>query len=183
MRSKYRNPDRGGEDLSNTIHAEHFITTLWRIGILTKTSYMAPLPPPPPPPTPPALRSLQRNLLNAARNLLDSRLLRRPVLALLRGLDALASGLFRLLALLLGLLRRRFFRLLFLGLARLLAAKLLAPLLLLLGLDLREEVARFADLVVDGQRARLPVIRDDEELGVELREDVGGGFGPVFFCC
>jgi hypothetical protein len=35
--------------------------------------------------------------------------------------------------------------------------------------------------VVDGQRARLPVIRDDEELGVELREDVGGGFGPVFF--
>jgi hypothetical protein len=164
-------------DLSNTIHAEHFITTLWRIGTLTKTSYMSP---PPPPPTPPALRSLQRNLLNAARNLLDSRLLRRPVLALLGGLDALASSLFRLLALLLGLLRRRFLRLLFLGLARLLAAKLLAPLLLLLGLDLREEVARFADLVVDGQRARLPVVGDDKELGVELREDVGGGFRPVF---
>jgi hypothetical protein len=143
--------------------------------------HACPHPPFAPTTTAPALRSLQRNLLNAARNLLDSRLLRRPVLALLRGLDALASGLFRLLALLLGLLRRRFFRLLFLGLARLLAAKLLAPLLLLLGLDLREEVARFADLVVDGQRARLPVIRDDEELGVELREDVGGGFGPVFF--
>jgi hypothetical protein len=56
---------------------------------------------------------------------------------------------------------------------------LFAPFLLLLGLDLREEVGGLADLVADRERLRLPVIGDDEELGVQLTKDVLGGVRPV----
>jgi hypothetical protein len=51
--------------------------------------------------------------------------------------------------------------------------------LFLLGLNLREEVGGLANLVADRERLRLPVIGDDEELGVELAEDVLGGVRPV----
>jgi hypothetical protein len=50
--------------------------------------------------------------------------------------------------------------------------------LLLLGLDLRKEIAGGPDLVADGKRAGFPVVGDDEEFGVKLGEDGGGGIGP-----
>jgi hypothetical protein len=110
-------------------------------------------------------------LLNASCDLLFRRLRRRTILSLLGTLYTLGVGLLRLLPLLFCLLSGRFPRLLVLCLARLLSAKLFAPLLLFLGLDLREQIAGSADFVGNWQRACLPVVGDDEELGVELRED------------
>jgi hypothetical protein len=46
---------------------------------------------------------------------------------------------------------------------------LLAPLLLLLRLDLAEKVASGADLVADRKGTCLPCVRNDQEFGVELR--------------
>jgi hypothetical protein len=60
-----------------------------------------------------------------------------------------ASSFLRLLALLLGLFSCRLLCLLLLGFARFLAAELLTPLLLFLGLDLAEEIASGANLVAD----------------------------------
>lgn len=97
------------------------------------------------------LRRLQRDLLYTPSDLLFRRLRRRSILALLCSLYALGLSLLRLLTLLLCLLGSCFTCLLFLGFARLFTAELLAPLLLLLGLDLREEVAGCSDLVADGQ--------------------------------
>jgi hypothetical protein len=122
---------------------------------------------------------LQTHLLDAPRDLFFRRLRRRAVLALFGTLNALGVGLLRLFPLLLSLLFGSFPCLLVFCLARLFSAKLLAPLLLFLSLDLREQIAGGADLVGDWKRACLPVIGDDEELGVELREDGGGSIGPV----
>jgi hypothetical protein len=100
------------------------------------------------------LRRLQANLFDAAGHFFLSGLSRGPILALLRSFDAVRSSACRflgLLPLLLGLLGRRFSSLFLFGFASLLAAKLLAPFLLLLGLDLGEEVAGCSDLVADGQ--------------------------------
>lgn len=79
-------------------------------------------------------------MLNAARDGILSLLVCRTILALLSSLHAfgLAGGLLSLLTLLVGLLGGSLSRFLLLRLARLLAAELLAPLLLLLGLDLRK---------------------------------------------
>jgi hypothetical protein len=120
-------------------------------------------------------------LLNASCDLLFRRLRCRTILSLLGTFYTLSVGLLRLLPLLLCLLSGSFPCLFVLGLARLLSTKLLAPFLLFLGLDLREQIAGGADLVSDWQRARLPVVGDDEELGVELGEDGGGGIGPFGF--
>jgi hypothetical protein len=77
-------------------------------------------------------------------------------------------------------LLRRFLRLDFLlDLARLDAAKLLAPFLLALGLDLREEKRRFADGMCRRYRCAFPRVGDDEELGTELLEDGVCCCGPV----
>lgn len=130
-----------------------------------------------------SLRCLKSNLLHSARNSLFGLLVCRTVLALLSGLDTLglASSLLGLLPLLVGFLCGGFPSLLLLGLASLLATELLAPLLLLFGLDLREQVGGLADLVVDGKRLSLPVIGDDKELCVKLVEDVLGCARPVIY--
>jgi hypothetical protein len=100
------------------------------------------------------LRRLQADLFDAAGHFFLCGLSRGPILALLRCFDALRSSacsFLRLLPLLLCFLGRRFPSLFLFGFASLLAAKLLAPLLLLLGLDLGEKVAGCSDLVTDGQ--------------------------------
>jgi len=96
------------------------------------------------------LRCLQRNLLDATRHLVFRRPRSRAALALLCGLDALNGSLLGLLTLLFGFLGSSLLSLLLLGLACFCAAKLLAPFLLPLGLDLGEEVGCGADLVADG---------------------------------
>ena len=102
-------------------------------------------------------------------------------MTLLSSFNTLVSTgrLLRLLALLLCLLSGRLLGLLLLGFESLLATKLLAPLLLLLWFDLGEEIAGRADLVADGDRLCLPLVGDDEELGIQLGEDGGGSIGPV----
>ena len=107
----------------------------------------------------PKLRSLQADLLNTPANLLFYRPRRRPICSLLRSFDALiraASSLLRLLTLLFRFLGCSLFRLFFLSLACLLTAKLFAPFLLLLWLNLVEEVAGGTDLVSDGKGAGFP---------------------------
>jgi hypothetical protein len=96
------------------------------------------------------LRGLQRNLLDAVRHLLFRRPRSWATLALFRGLDALTGSLPGFLTLLFGFLGGSLLSLLLLGLACFCAAKLLAPFLLPLGLDLGEQVAGGADLVADG---------------------------------
>jgi hypothetical protein len=89
-------------------------------------------------------------------------------LTLLSSLDALRPGLLGLLPLLLRLLGSSLRGLLIFRSPCLRASKLLAPLLLLLGLDLAEEIAGGSNLVAYGQGACFPVVGDDEEFGVEL---------------
>jgi hypothetical protein len=86
-------------------------------------------------------------LLDSARNLFLRRLLCRSVFALLCALDALSVRLLGLLPLLVCLLGGCFPCLLLFRLTCLLSTKLLAPLLLLLGLDLRKEVTGSTDLM------------------------------------
>lgn len=121
--------------------------------------------------------------MNALRNLLDSRLhrLRASLLPRLHSSSSLARLLRRLsslLPLLLRLFGSSLGGLFLLRFTRLRAAELLAPLLLLLRLDLREEVGGFADGVADGDGAGLPVVGDGEEGGVQLGEDRVGCYGP-----
>lgn len=89
------------------------------------------------------------------------------------------SGLLRLLALLLSLLSCGFLCLLLLCLASLFTSELLSPLLLLFGLDLAEKIAGSADLVANRQRTRFPNVRNNKEVGIELREDRGSSVRPV----
>jgi hypothetical protein len=117
------------------------------------------------------LRSLQTDLLHSSTDLLFCRLRRRPIRSLFRSFDTLicsTSDLLRLLTLLLRLLSRSLIRLLFFGLACLLTTERLAPLLLLLWLDLTEEVPGDADLVTDREGSGFPCVWDDEELGIKL---------------
>jgi hypothetical protein len=97
----------------------------------------------------------------------------------LGSLNTLSIGLLGLFPLLLCLLRSSFPCLLILRLARFFSTKLLAPFLLFLGLDLREQITGRSDLVPDWQRPCLPIVRNDEELSIELREDGGGSIRPV----
>ena len=127
------------------------------------------------------LRRLKADLLYTPRYFLFCGLYCRPVLSLLSSLDSLVttSSLLSLLALLLGLLSRRLLGLFFLCLAGLFTSELLSPFLLLFGLDLTEEVTGSTDLVANGQRTCLPIVWDDKEFCVKLREDGGSSVRPV----
>ena len=132
----------------------------------------------------PHLTRLQGDLLSALGDLFNSIAgigvrLHTTLLGSLHALLCLLGRALSLFTLLVGFASRSFGLLLGLLLLQLLTTEKLAPLLLLLGLDGLEQVGGFADLVVAGDGVRLPLVGNDEELTLKLREDCAGGGGEV----